>query len=170
MGGSGNSKLFNRLILASLAVVALFSIVVVLGSSSTEYNVQHTVDIKPGSTTFSESFAFTVGPLSSWREHVLELSEEYIQHSSVENATNPLIIVNADLTVNGIEAEGFTRSIDAFHGGFRNGHQLILPQNLLHVGENNVTITYQIEVEDYESASDIELVYSSYRIKTSQIP
>ena len=168
MGGSSGSKLVHRLILASLAAVALFSVVVILGSNSTEYGVEHTVHIKPGSTSFSESFSFTVGPLSSWRDHVLELHEKYIQHSSVENTTNPQIIVNVYLTVNGAWAEGFTHSIDSFQGSSRNWYQLIIPRNLLHIGENNVTITYQIEVEGpIEQAIYIELIYSGYRIKTS---
>ena len=167
MGGSGNSKPVNRLILASLAVVALFSVVFVLGSSSTQYGAQHSEEIKSGSTSFSESFTFTVGPLSSWRVHVLEFQEEYIYYSSAENATSPLITVNADLKVNGAEAEGFTHYIDT-QGSFRSVYQLILPQNLLHVGENIVTLTYQIDVEgSVEPASDIELVYSDYLIKTS---
>ncbi len=168
MGGSGNSKLINRLILASLAVVALLSVVVVLGSSSTQYGVQHIVDIKSGSTSFSESFTFTVGPLSSWRNHVLEFREEYFHYSSAENATNPHITVNADLKVNGAEAEGFTHYIDAGQGRFGDAYQLILPPNLLRTGENNVTLTYQIEAEGrIEPASDIKLVYSGYQIKTS---
>jgi len=168
MGGSGNSKLVNRLILASLAVVALFSVVVVLGSSSTQYGVQHIVDIKSGSTSFSESFTFNVGPLSSWRNHVLEFREEYIHHSSAENATNPRITVTADLMANGAEAEGFTRYIDAYHGGFSDTYQLILPPNLLRTGENNVILTFRIEVEGYiEPDSDIELTYLGYQIKTS---
>jgi hypothetical protein len=168
MGGSGNSKLVNRLILTSLAVVALFSVVIVLGSSSTRYGVQHTVDIKSGSSSFSESFTFTVGPLSSWRNHVLEFREEYILHSSADNATNPHITVDADLKLNGAEAEGFTRYIDVFNGSFSDAQQLILPPNLLHTGENNVTLNFQIEAESLiEPASDIELVYSGYRIRTS---
>jgi hypothetical protein len=171
MWGAGNKRQANGIIPASLAIAALLGLVFVLGSSSTEYDVGQTIDIKLGSTRFSETFTFTVGPLSLWRDHVLEFQEEYIQHSSVENSTNPLIIVNADLTVNGAEGEGFTHSIDAVQGGFGGGYQLILPQNLLHVGENNVTITYHIEVEDdIESASDIKLIYSGYRIKTSSIP
>ncbi len=168
MGGSGNSRLAKQLILASLAIVALFSVVFFLGSSSTEYGVEHAIDIKSGSTSFSESFTFTVGPLSSWRDHVLELHEEYIQYASVENATSLLVTVNAFLTVNGAEAEGFTHSIDAFQGRSRSMYELILPQDLLHAGENNVILTYQIEVEGLvEPATDIELVYSGYRIKTS---
>jgi hypothetical protein len=114
MGGSGNSRLVNRLILGSIVVVALFSVVVVLGSSSTQYGFQHTEDIESRSTSFSESFNFTVGPLSSWRTHVLEFRCEYIgriQYSSAENATTPRITVNADLKVNGAEAEGFTTTL-----------------------------------------------------------
>jgi len=168
MGGSGNSKPVNRLILAGLAFVALFSVVVVLGSSSTQYGVQHIVYIKSGSTSFSESFTFTVGPLSSWRNHVLEFREEYIHHSSADNATNPHITVNADLEVNGAEAEGFTRYIDVFNGSFSDAHQLILPPNLLRTGENNVILTFQIEAGGrIELASDIVLVYSGYQIRSS---
>jgi hypothetical protein len=168
MGGLGNSRLAKQFILASLAIVALFSVVFVLGSSSTEYGVEHTVDIEYGSTSFSETFTFTIGPLSSWRNHVLEFHEKYIQYASAENATSPLITVNAFLTVNGAEAEGFTHSIDAFQGSSRSGYQLILPRNLLHAGKNNVILTYQIEVEGpIEPATDIELIYSGFRIKTS---
>ena len=143
-------------------------VAVVLGSSSTEYCVEHAVDIEHGSTSFSETFTFTVGPLSSWRSWALELNEEYTQHSSVGNAVSPLITVNAYLTVNGVEAEGFTHSIDAFQGGSRSVYQLLLPRNLLRIGENNVTLTYHVEVEcPVEPVAGIKLIYSGYRIKTS---
>ncbi|MFH0850063.1 MAG: hypothetical protein V1924_03885 [Candidatus Bathyarchaeota archaeon] len=168
MSGSGNSKLVRRLILASLAAAALFSAVVVLGSNSTQYGVQHIVDIKPGSTSFSESFTFTVGPLSSWRNHVLEFRCDYTHYSSVENAASPHIAIKAVLTVNGAEAEGFTHYIDAFRGGFGDTYDLALPSNLLRVGENQVTLTLHIEVDgQIDPASDIKLVYSGYQIKTS---
>jgi len=163
MGVSGN-RLVNRFIVTGITIVVLFSAVWVLGSSSTDYAVIHTLDIDSSSTSFSESFTLTVGPLSWWRIHVLELREQY---SGTERVANLTITINAELAVNGAEAEGFTRSIDSIRGGFSSEYQLILPQNLLHIGENIVTLTYHIEVEGrIEQASSVELVYSGYRIRT----
>ena len=168
MSGSGNSKLGRRLILVSLAAAALFSAVVVLGSSSTQYGVQHILEIKLGSTSFSESFTFTVGPLSLWRNHVLGLRCDYTYISSLENAARPIITVKAILAVNGAEAEGFTHSIETFRGGFGDTYELALPSNLLRVGENQATLNLHIEVDgQIDPASEIKLAYSGYQIRTS---
>ncbi len=163
-----NSKLVRRLILVCLVAVALFIVVVVLGSSSTQYGVQHTIDIELGPTIVSELFSFNVGPLSSWRNHVLEFRCEYACSSSAENLTNLHVTVKADLMVNGAEADGFTHYIDAFQGSFSEVYGLTLHHSFLHVGENNVALTLHIEAEGrIDPAAEIELIFSSYRIKTS---
>lgn len=167
MVGASNSKLVRRLIVACIVAAALFSAVVVLGSSSTQYGVQHTIQIEPGSTTVSESFSFNVGPLSSWRNHVFQIRCEYACSSSAENLTNLHVTVKADLMVNGAEAEGFTHYIDAFQGSFSEVYGLTLPHSLLRLGENNVALILHIEAEGrIDPATEIELVFSSYRIKT----
>lgn len=162
MGVSGN-RLVNRFTVTGITIMVLFSAFWVLGSRSTDYGVIDTLDIDSSATSFFESFTVTVGPLSWWRIHMLELREEY---SGTESVANITITITAELAVNGAEAEGFTHYIDT-QGSFSSEYQLILPQNLLHIGENIVTLTYHIEVEGrIEQASSVELVYSGYRIRT----
>jgi len=150
------------LIKGIIAVALLFCAVVILGSSSTKYDIHHTVVVESGSTNITDSLTFGVSPLSTWRPHQLTLRFEY------ESEARCSITVQLYLTVNDVETEGYTESIE-ISGGLGTRHDIEIPPHLLRMGVNDATVTICIRAE-VPPGNHATLEFKEYQVKTKALP